>query len=157
MGRVLLAVFAALALLIAGLAVLVFVDREDERQVAVDNLLAEEISLEVNRANTSGEPFDLAASTDFAWKRVIIADEKATKEQLSEALGSEFEGKLNYDVESSAVLLFAVGDELVRWTDYRGRGQFVGLEQPTAELSRDEAVFDVEGLKIRPVAEAAGD
>lgn len=156
MGRALLAVGTFLVLLIAALIVSVVVTRGEETY-AVDNLLAESISREVATAEQeSSGRVDLAAVTDFEWDTVLVVAEDTPRERLEEALGTEFRGELNYDVESSELFVFMRDGELVRFADYRGRGRFAGVERPIARLTPEEAVFEVSDLVARPVGADAG-
>ena len=69
MARALTAVGVALALLIAGLGLAVFLSR-DEDNIQVDNLLAERFTRDV--ALSRGRPVDLARVAPFEWSRVLI-------------------------------------------------------------------------------------
>ena len=150
MGRALLAVGALLVLLIAMLIGAVYLT-QDEESYAVDNLLAENLSREVATAEANRRQVDLAALTDFAWDEVLVVAEDTPEAEIEEALGADFEGELNYSIESGELFVFLRDGELVRYADYRGRGRFAGLERPIDRLSRDEAVFEVEDLVARPV------
>jgi len=149
MARALLAVGGLLVLLIAVLIAAVALTEEDETR-AVDNLLAENISREVATAEDNRRRVELAALTDFAWDEVLIVREGTPPEQLDEALGAEFEGGLNYDIESGELFVFVRDGEVVRYADYRGRGRFA-LDEPVTRFSRDEAVFEVNDLVAQPV------
>ena len=154
MGRALFAVGTFLVLLIAALIVAVVMTRGEETY-AVDNLLAENISREVATAEDNTGRVDLAAVTDFEWDTVLLVAEDTPRERLEEALGTEFRGELNYDVESSELFVFMRDGELVRFADYRGRGRFTGVERPIARLTPEEAVFEVSDLVARPVGAEA--
>lgn len=151
MGRALLAVGLALALCFAGIGVLVFLDRGEDR-VAVDNVLAEELSRELTLAGESGDALALTDVTDFAWDRVLVVAEDAPRSEITRALGSEFKGDLPYDAESSELLVFARGRELARFADYRGPLRFDGLRRPVDEMTPADAVFSVRSGVIRPAA-----
>ena len=71
MARALIAVGAALALLIGGLALAVFVTR-DEDNIQVDNLLSERFTREAASASTNGTDLDLGQIAPFEWVRVLI-------------------------------------------------------------------------------------
>lgn len=148
MARTLVAVGVVLALLFAGAVLLV--RGQEEAVPAIDNLLAERLSLEVARASAAGRDLRLADVAAFGWDRVLVADPGASRAQISDALGAPWRGVVAF--RTGALLVFARRDgEVVRYTDYRGEGRFAGLPEPVAELSREEAVFSTEGLVLRPV------
>ena len=68
MTRALIAVGAALALLVGGLALAVFLTR-DEDGIQVDNLLSEDFTREVASADANGTDLDLAEIAPFEWSR----------------------------------------------------------------------------------------
>ena len=147
MARALTAVGAALVLLIAGLALAVFVTR-DEDNIQVDNLLAERFTRDVALAR--GGTVDLGRLASFEWDRVLIADRDATREQISERLGYEWTGTIGFQTGELLILLDSAG-RVKRFFDYRGEGRFAGIDTPFAELPREKAVFRVRGLVITPV------
>ena len=147
MGKVLFAVCAFLALCIFGLGLVAYLNRGEPTQ-AVDNLLAEDLTRLIQTAESRGEDVDLAAATDFAWDRVLVVARDTPEARISDALGSEFNGELNYTAESNGLFVFARGRELARYADYRGRGRFVGFRRPIDELPADDAVLEVRDLVI---------
>ncbi len=42
------------------------------------------------------------------------------------------------------------GKHVARFADYRGEGHFEGVKRPIARIDRDDAVFSVRSLVIRP-------
>ena len=150
MGRALLAVGSFLVLCIVALIVSVVLTRGEETY-AVDNLLAENLSREVATAEDNSKLVDVAEVTGFEWDTLLLVAEDTPRERLEEALGEEFQGSLNYDVESSELFVFLRDGELVRFADYRGLGRFEGVEKPIARMTPEEAVFEVEDLVARPV------
>ena len=150
MGKVLFAVCAFLGLCIIGLGVLSYVARDDET-LAVDNLLAEDLTRRIQTAEdeTEGE-VDLVTATEFAWDRVLLVAAGTPREVLARELEGEFDGVLNYDVESGALFVFERAGRVVRFADYRGRGRFEGFETPIATLTSDEAILRVDDLVVRP-------
>jgi hypothetical protein len=155
MGRALLAVGTFLVLCIAALIVSVVLTRGEETY-AVDNLLAEGLSREIATAEQNSRRVDVAAVTDFEWDSLLLVAEDTPRARLEQALGSDFKGHLNYDVESRELFVFVRDGELVRFADYRGRGRFAGVEKPIARLTPEQAVFEVSGLVARPVGAGAG-
>jgi hypothetical protein len=142
MARPLIAVGALLGAALAILALVVLATREEDR-VAVDDMLA----LELTRAiGTSGE-VDLRRVADFRWDRVLVVAPGASRESVSRALGSEFNGDLPFGSEGE-LLVFAAGSDLARFADYRGRATFTGFEEPVAELPRERAVLRVRGAEV---------
>ena len=148
MARALIAVGAALALLVGGLALAVFVTR-DEDNVQVDNLLSERFTREVASASANGTDLDLGEIAPFDWARVLIVEPGTPDAEISRALGYEWTGVLGFKGGEELILLDRDG-KVARYFDYRGEGAFVGLRTPIAELARDEAVFRVRGLQITP-------
>jgi hypothetical protein len=143
MGKVLLAVCTFLALCIAGLALLTYLARTDETQ-AVDNLLAEDLTRRIGR----DERVDLLAATDFAWDRVLIVQRGTPTERISEELGFDFTGVMNYSAESNGLFVFVRARQVARFADYRGRGEFVGFRTPIDELDAEDAILRVRDLRI---------
>jgi hypothetical protein len=148
MTRALVAVGAALALFIGGLALAVFLTR-DEDNVQVDNLLSERFTREVATASADGTDLVLAEIAPFAWARVLIVAPGTSDAEISRALGYEWTGVLGFETGEKLILLDRDG-KVERFFDYRGEGRFGGLRTPIAELARDEAVFRVSRLEITP-------
>ena len=148
MARALTAVGATLALALLVLGLVVYLNR-DEDAIAVDNLLAESITREIGTVEQRGEnTVALADVTDFEWDEVLIAAPDATRDDITDALGSEWKGELEF--RTGELLVFVRDGHAVRFADYRGEGHFEGIEQPVARFSRDDAVFSVRALVIRP-------
>jgi hypothetical protein len=150
MGRALLAVGLLLAACIGVMALAVLLT-QDEPSYAVDNLLAENLSREIATAEGAGREVDFARVTDFEWDELLLVADDTPRARIEQALGSQFEGELNYDVESRELFVFVRGGELVRFADYRGRGRFTGVARPVARLTPEQAVFAVRDLVVRPV------
>ena len=148
MARALIAVGAALALLIGGLALAVYLTR-DEDNVQVDNLLSERFTREVATASTNGTDLALADIAPFEWDRVLVVARGTPDTEISRALGYEWTGVLGFETGEKLILLDDEG-KVKRFFDYRGEGRFSGLETPIAELARDDAVFRVRRLVITP-------
>jgi len=148
MARALIAVGAALALLIAGLALAVFLTR-DEDNIQVDNLLSERFTREVATASANGTDLDLAQVAPFEWARVLVIEPGTDDGEISRALGYEWTGVLGFETGEKLILLDREG-EVERFFDYRGEGRFSGLDTPVAELAREDAVFRVRRLEITP-------
>jgi hypothetical protein len=147
MARALTAVGAALVLLIAVLGLAVYLTR-DEEGFAVDNLLAEDITRAIGTAEELGQDVDLAEVADFEWDEVVIAERDATTDEISRELGHEWRGDLRF--RTGDLLIFVRDGRATRFADYRGEGRFEGIERPFARFARDEAVFTVRALVIRP-------
>ena len=148
MARALIAVGAALALFIGGLALAVFLTR-DEDNVQVDNLLSERFTRDVASASADGTDLVLAEIAPFDWARVLIVARGTPDEEISRALGYEWTGVLGFEVGEKLILLDRDG-EVARFLDYRGEGRFAGVRTPIAELAREDAVFRVRRLVITP-------
>jgi hypothetical protein len=148
MARALMAVGAALALSLIALGLAVYLTR-DEESVAVDNLLAEEISRAVGTAETGGSGVvDLRRVAKFEWDELLIAERTATRGEIARALGHEWKGQLSF--QTGDLLIFLRDGKAARFADYRGEGRFEGIRRPVARFDRDEAVFTVRSLVIRP-------
>jgi hypothetical protein len=135
----------ALALLVLGLAIHL---SRDEDAIAVDNLLAEDITREIGTAEQRDADVRLADVTSFEWDTVLLAAKTATREDISRALGTEWKGDLAF--RTGDLLIFLRGAHVARFADYRGDGRFEGVERPVARFARDDAVFSVRSLVIRP-------
>jgi hypothetical protein len=148
MTRALTAVGAALALALLVLGLVIYVNR-DENGIAVDNLLAEDITRAIGTAEDRGEDVDLGRIAKFKWDELVIAERDATRGQLTRELGFPWEGDLEF--RTGDILIFLRKGELARFADYRGEGRFEGIDRPFAHFDRDQAVFRVRGLVIRPL------
>ncbi len=148
MARALTVVGAALALLVGGLALAVYITR-DEDNIQVDNLLSEAFTREVASASANGTDLDLGAIAKFDWARVLIVEPGTPDAEISRALGYEWTGTLGFETGAKLILLDVDG-KVARFFDYRGEGAFAGVETPIAELTRDQASFRVRDLQITP-------
>src|SRR4051794_31230011 len=149
MARALTAVGALLALALLGLGLAVYLGR-DEDTIAVDNLLSEDITRAIGTAEDRGQDVDLGRIANFDWDEVLLVDRDTTRAQISKALGYEWKGDLRF--KTGDLLIFLRSRQVARFADYRGEGRFVGVKRPIQRLRRDEAVFRVRGLVIRPRA-----
>ena len=144
MARALTAVGALLAVAFAVLAAVVVVTRDEDR-VAVDDVLA----LELTRAIGEGGEVDLRTLARFRWDRVLVVAPGTARETISDALGSEFTGDLPFG-SGGELLVFADGRELARFADYRGRATFRGFERPVDVLGREDAVLMADDDEVFP-------
>ena len=148
--RGLTSVGAALALALLVLGLVIYLNR-DEDAIAVDNLLAESITREFGTAEQRGSAtVDLADVTDFVWDAVLIAARDASRAEISDALGADWKGDVAFG--TGDLLIFVRGGHVARYADYRGEGRFEGLRRPVARLARDQAVFRVRDLVMRPTS-----
>src|SRR4051795_9426044 len=148
MARALTAVGAALALLVGGLALAVYLTR-DEDNVQVDNLLSERLTREVATASANGTDLDLRVVAPFDWARALILAPGTPDAEISRALGYEWTGVLGFKGGEELILLDAAG-EGAGFFDHRGEGAFAGLKTPIADVAREHPVFRVRGLEITP-------
>lgn len=153
MGRALFAVGTLLAVLFLSLGLLIYSSRDDEF-LAVDNLLSEDLTREFGTAEDRREQVVIADSTDFAWDRMVLVDRGTDDDAISERLGFEWTGEVGFEV--GELIIFLQGGKLVRYADYRGEGQFVGVRRPTDDFTPEDAVFRVEDLAIQPVTPRSG-
>ena len=100
MARALAAVGAALVFLLLVLGAVIYVNR-DEDAIAVDNLLAENISREIGTAEQRGADVDLTDVTDFKWDHVLIVARSAGRAAISKALGAPWKGCLLYTSDAA--------------------------------------------------------
>jgi hypothetical protein len=147
MARALTAVGAALVLALLVLGTVIYVNR-DEKGIAVDNLLAEDITRAVGTAEDRGADVDRGRVAKFKWDELVIAERDATRAQLTRELGFPWEGDLEF--RTGDILIFLRKGRLARFADYRGEGHFEGIERPFARFDRGDAVFRVRSLVIRP-------
>jgi len=150
MGRVLGLVAAALVLLIGGLLLAVYLTR-DEDNIQVDNVLSENISKAIAQSEdpdvgTDGR-VDLRRVADFDWDSVLVVAPGVSRARISKALGREWTGVAGLD--QGELLIFRRGDDIARFANYRGTGHFEGFE-PLQEIPRDDAVFEVRSMVVRP-------
>lgn len=148
MGRALTAVGAFLVLCFVIFGATVYLSR-DEDQIAVDNLLAEDMTRAFALAERDGDGrVDLAQVADFDWERVLVVERGTPPDAISRRLGFEWLGDV--PIEQGDVFIFLHEGRVARYADYRGNGEFVRLERPFAELEREEAVFEVRNLVFTP-------
>jgi hypothetical protein len=148
MTRALIAIGALLAVAFAGLGLVVYLNREEDR-VAVDNVLALELTRAIGVADQDGEDVDLTRLADGDWDRVLVAVPGTPREDVSEALGSPYKGDLPFG-RTGQLFVFARGSELVRFADYRGRATFTGFERPLDVVPRDRAALAVRNGVVSP-------
>ena len=139
----LVAVLGLLALCISALAVVVVAGREDE-SLAVDNLLAEQLSLEVARSDV----LRLADVAPFPWDTLLVVEHGAPAEAIEAHLDEPWTGQLNFGTND--LLVFVRDGRVARYADYRGEGRLEGFERPVAALAREDAVFEIDDLVITP-------
>jgi hypothetical protein len=147
MARALTAVGAALVLALLVLGLVIYVNR-DENGIAVDNLLAEDITRAIGTAENRGADVDLGRIAKFDWDELVIAERDATRAELTRELGFPWEGDLEF--RTGDILIFLRKGKLARFADYRGEGHFEGIRRPFARFDRKDAVFRVRSLVIRP-------
>jgi hypothetical protein len=150
MTKALIAVGAALVLMLAGLGAAVYFTR-DEDNVAVDSLLAEDLSRAVALAerDTDGR-VALTRLARFEWDEVLVVERGTPAEAISRRLGYEWTGDV--PSQTGELLIFLRGDKIARFADYRGLGRFEGFATPIETLPRARAVLRVRDLVISPVA-----
>ena len=119
----------------------------------VDSILAESLTREIGTAEQRGADVNLADLTGFDWDHVLIADRKASRAQIERALGGPWKGKLAFG--TGDLMIFVHNGHVARYADYRGAGRFAGVRRPVARFARDDAVFSVRSLVIRPKSSAA--
>jgi hypothetical protein len=147
MTRALVAVGALLALAFLILGVVVFTTRDEDR-ITADNLLSENLTRAIQVAEEeSGGEVDLGTVAGFPWDRVLILAPGAPRDDVSAAIGSEYNGQLPFGSRGQ-VFVFVRGNEVARIADYRGRATFTGFARPLAELRRADAVLRVNNFVV---------
>jgi hypothetical protein len=139
-ARALIAVGALLAVAFGVLLLVVFATREEDR-VAFDDLLALELTRAIGELDRGDVDLRRLARGD--WDRALAVAPGTPRDAVSRALGSEFKGDLPFG-STGELFVFATGDALVRFADYRGPARFEGFEAPVDELARDDAVLRVD-------------
>lgn len=147
MGKALTAVGIALLLLVGGLALAVYLTR-DENNIQVDNILSENLTKAIALSQGQGEDVNLATQARFEWDHVLLVAPTATTRQISQRLGRPWTGVIGF--RTGELFLFLRGGSVVRFADYRGEGRFEGFPRPIAELPRGRAVLRVRNLVVRP-------
>ena len=131
-GRIFGLVAGALALCIAGLLLAVYVTR-DEDNLQADNLLAERFTRAVQLANEdTGGVVDLRTLTSFDWDRALLVASGTSRDAISWRLGEQWTGIDT--VDGGDLMIFLKDGKVVRFADYRGRGEFTGFTRPFADL-----------------------
>jgi hypothetical protein len=149
MARALTAVGIALVLLVGGLVLAVQLGR-DESRVAVDNLLAEDLSRAVALAEQETDgTVDLRELAPFAWDRLLVVARGTPDAAIDARLGGGWSADTGVAGGELLVLLDDEGS-VVRFFDYRGEGRFEGFEVPFDERPRERAVLAVRNLTITP-------
>jgi hypothetical protein len=148
MTRALAAVGAALALCFAILGVAVYLTRTEDR-IAVDNLLAEDISKAIGTAEADSDGrVDLRQVARFGWDEILLVAPGTPRAAISRELGYEWKGDVNFGV--SDTLIFLDRGRVERFADYRGEGVFEGFDRPFDRIPRSRAVVRVRNLTISP-------
>jgi hypothetical protein len=145
MARVLTAVFAALALLVGGLGLAVYLTR-DEDNIQVDQTLSENFTRDVALSEAKGADVDLRRLAPFKWDRLLIVEPGTSRAAISKRLGFKWTGTLGFESGDKMILLR--DGKVARFFDYRGLGRFEGVDRPFTELPRARAVFRVRDLVI---------
>lgn len=148
MGRALVAVAVALGLCFVGLGLTVYLTRTEDR-IAVDNLLAEDLSRAIGTAEDQldGE-LDLRDTARFEWDELLLVAPGIPREAISAELGYEWKGDVNFG--DPHLFIFLRAGQVARFADYRGEGVFEGFEEPFDRFARDAATLKVRNLTITP-------
>ena len=140
MARALIAVGALLALAFGVLGVVVFATRDEDR-VAVDNLLALELTRAIGVAERGRRGSTCAGWPTSTGTACSSWRPGTPREAVSDALGSEYKGDAPVRQHAARSSCSPRGAELARFADYRGRATFTGFERPLDVLPRDRAVL----------------
>jgi hypothetical protein len=148
MGRALIAVGAALAILVGGLALAVFVTR-DEDNIQADNALSEDFTRDV--ASARRDDMYPRRAAPFEWARVLLVAPGTPREAISRRLGYEWTGTSGIEGAYETLILLDGRGKVARFLEYRGAGRFAGVEESIPELPRERAAFRVsEDLVLTP-------
>jgi hypothetical protein len=146
--KALIAVGIALALLIGGLGLAVYLTR-DEDNLQVDNMLAENLTKAIALAQSdTGGRVVLPSLTAFDWDRVLLVQQDTPARAISRRIGYPWTGVVGF--RTGEEFLFMKGKRVVRFADYRGEGRFAGFPRPFAVLPRAHAVLRVRNLVVTP-------
>ena len=147
-AKALTAVGIALALLIGGLGLAVYLTR-DEDNIQVDNMLAENLTKAIALAQSdTGGRVRVPRLTAFDWDRILLVQADTPAKAISRRLGHPWTGVVGF--RTGDLFLFMKGSSVVRFADYRGEGRFAGFPRPFAVIPRDRAVLRVRDLVVRP-------
>jgi hypothetical protein len=147
-AKALTAVGIALALLIGGLALAVYLTR-DEDNIQVDNMLAENLTKAIALAQSdTGGRVVLARLAAFDWDRVLLVQRDTPAKAISRRIGYPWTGVVGF--RTGEEFLFMKGRRVVRFADYRGEGRFAGFSRPFAVMPRAHAVLRVRHLVVTP-------
>jgi hypothetical protein len=147
-AKALTAVGIALALLIGGLALAVYLTR-DEDNIQVDNMLAENLTKAIALAQSdTGGRVVVPRLTGFDWDRILLVQADTPTRAISRRLGHPWTGVIGF--RTGDLLLFMQGKRVVRFADYRGEGRFAGFPRPFAVIPRRRAVLRVRDLVVTP-------
>ena len=150
MTKALIAVGAALALLVGGLGLAVFLTR-DKDNIAVDNTLSEDFTRDVTLATPQNPDVDLRKLAPPGWTRALVVAPGTPRETISRRLGYEWNGRQGLEESTAPIVILLDEDGQVdRFFEYRGGGRFGGVRTPIAELPRDRCVFRVTNQVITP-------
>ena len=127
MSRALTAVGALLVLCLLILGLAVYLGR-DEDNVAVDNLLSEDITRAIGTAEERGADVDLGRIANFEWDELLLAERDVTRAQITRELGHPWKGELEF--RSGDLLIFLRDGAVARFADYRGEGRLRGRQAP---------------------------
>jgi hypothetical protein len=146
--KALTAVGVALAVLIGGLALAVYLTR-DEDNIQVDNMLAENLTKAIALAQSdTGGRVVLPQVAPFDWDRVLLVRRDTPAKTISRRIGHPWTGVVGF--RTGEEFLFMKGARVVRFADYRGEGRFAGFPRPFAVLPRARAVLRVRHLVVMP-------
>jgi hypothetical protein len=149
-AKALIAVGVALAVLIGGLGLAVYLTR-DEDNIQVDNMLAENLTKAIALAQSdTGGRVVVPRLTGFDWDRILLVRADTPTKAISARLGYPWTGVIGF--RTGDLFLFMRGKRVVRFADYRGDGRFAGFTRPFAVIPRDRAVLRVRDLVVTPGA-----
>jgi hypothetical protein len=147
MTRALIAVATALVLLIGGLALAVYLTR-DEDNIAVDNPLSEKLTKAIALAQSNHEDVDFARQTAFPWDHVLLVARGVPRAAISRRLGHPWTGQVGFRTQE--LFIFMRSGRVARFADYRGGGTFAGFSRPFDLMPRARAALRVRDLVIVP-------
>lgn len=147
MTRALIGIGGLLVVCFAILGLTVYLTRTEDR-IAVDNLLAEDLSRAVGTAQADNQGrVELTRVADFGWEEVLLVEAGTPRAAISRELGYEWKGDVNFGVVPILIFLDGAG-RVERFADYRGEGVFEGFETPFDRLPRPDSSLRVSNLVI---------
>jgi hypothetical protein len=134
---------------IVALGAVAYLARSEDK-LAIDAILSERVTRAVGVADQrGGGRIDVRRLAPFKWDEMLLVERGTDPDAISRALRSEWPGDVPF--EMGDILVFLRKGRVVRYAEYRGEGAFALVRRPIDRFKREDAVFSVRALTIRPV------